>query len=237
MVAILSLYIVSFLLSVLGTRNVAEASLTTTEVKVLLEKIRGDDLRIMRWDASEHTTEQQGKGGCDSLDDVLKIIATSKDEELFAVACEYATFCITDNPTHRAKLASHGPSIHSAIVEMVSSANHQTSAMASHLIYIATFANADNHQGFFRADAVPRLAAIVKESKKENSELTAVQVMWAAAALQNLAASYCATEDDGRCYWHFTRRHDDISITEDSLPLTSDGKAIREEIFTFLLEN
>jgi hypothetical protein len=65
-----------------------------------------------------------------------------------------------------------------------------------------------------------------------------VQVMWTAAALQNLAASYCATLDDGRCYWEWpdvTKTSDATAIDRgaighDSLPLISDGTRARQQI-------
>jgi hypothetical protein len=58
-----------------------------------------------------------------------------------------------------------------------------------------------------------------------------VQAMWAAAALQNLAASYCDTKDDGRCYWDWNSRNDQhVTITSDSLPMVSDGTLIRQRM-------
>ena len=52
--------------------------------------------------------------------------------------------------------------------------------------------------------------------------------MWASAALQNLAASYCHTNMDGRCYWHWTSKSPQLQIIEDSLPLLSDGSTARQ---------
>ena len=50
--------------------------------------------------------------------------------------------------------------------------------------------------------------------------------MWAASALQNLAASYCETED-GTCYWEWTSKDEHIQL-DPSSPLTSDGTAARK---------
>jgi hypothetical protein len=222
------------LLSSFGNNPVVGATLTRTELEGLVQDVRGDDTRIMRWDASEHTAKRQAEGGCDSLPAALDLLTAksvlSADEEVKALACEYATFCITDNPVHRAKLASHGQEIHSAIVKLVTSENPQTSAMASHLIYIATFSNAENHQEFFAAGAVAQLSSVLQNGAKEDSKITPVQIMWAAAALQNLAASYCDTKDDGRCYWFWPKSRDHVVLTKESVSMISSGSSVREAI-------
>jgi len=53
--------------------------------------------------------------------------------------------------------------------------------------------------------------------------------MWAAAALQNLAASYCDT-DDGRCYWRWSSsKENHVILRSSSRPVLSDGSAVRTE--------
>ena len=52
--------------------------------------------------------------------------------------------------------------------------------------------------------------------------------MWAAAALQNLAASYCDTKNDGRCYWGWTGDDSDVVVRTESLPIISDGANARK---------
>jgi len=126
------------------------------------------------------------------------------------------------------------------VVAIVGSGSPLTSAAASHLIYIAAFANERNHQSFIRAGAVQALAdVIVKSTTTKTPPPLAVQSMWAMAALQNLEASYCDTEDNGRCYWAWhagdgdhhndddeTNGHE-LMIGEGSLPLLSDGSSAR----------
>jgi hypothetical protein len=279
--------------------------LTASDLRSLLTDIQGDDHRMVRWDATEHTADRQAsvRGGCDiSLPDVWStllyhdIATTTKNNkekksvspnnmiEVQGLACEYATFCITDNPQHRASLVNH-QGVHQVIVNLVGAGsatgirsasdtssgngssstttndsdidyNQYASAMASHLIYIASFANAANHALFYEAGAVPALAAIVKHSDNHPNHnqgnvggahgkkatgvavttVRPVQIMWAAAALQNLAASYCATPDDGRCYWDWPTTEDGIytaapiQITKDSLPLVTDGSRVRTDM-------
>jgi hypothetical protein len=216
--------------------------LTVTELTALLAVIKGDDYRLMRWDATEYTAIQQATGGCDALPAALRLLATATtttstttngsrssnaSSTLLGLACEYITFCVTDHAGNRATLAQHGPAVYETIVSLLGEQeNTYASAMAAHVVYIASFANADNIQGFYQADAVPALAAVVKDI-----EAAPFQTMWAAAALQNLAASYCATADDGRCYWDWP--YDDtvpahVGLTADSLPVIADGTAVRQ---------
>mmetsp|Transcript_30033 Transcript_30033/g.66522 ORF Transcript_30033/g.66522 Transcript_30033/m.66522 type:complete len:156 (+) Transcript_30033:364-831(+) len=138
----------------------------------------------------------------------------------------------TDNPVNREKLASHGKDIHQRIADLV--ASEKASAIASHLIYIASFANGENQIGFFEAGAVTKLASVIQDSASQGQErhnkITPVQVMWAAAALQNMAASYCDTVDDGRCYWFWPRSRNHLVLTKQSGPVLSSGRPIRRDI-------
>jgi len=221
---LMCIVITSLLLAVIFLTSNAEPTLSVEQLESLVNDIKGDDVRLMRWDATKYTHKRQSHGGCDHLPTALNTIIQSKDDKTQRLACEYATFCITDNPKERAILAQT-QGIHQAVTNLVSSKDAQVSAMASHLIYIGSFANADNHQGFVKAGAVKALAAVCKQTKP-----LAVQAMYAAAALQNLAASYCDTEDDGRCYWYWTEKKDHVVIEEDSLPLVSDGTRVRQEM-------
>lgn len=224
-----SVYLLTLFLASFGSPVVS--TLSRANLENLLADVRGDDYRIVRWDASEHTAERQSAGACDSLPDALdRIIDNAESHEVKAIATEYATFCITDNPTQRQKLASKGPQIYEAIAELIGSTHHKASAAASHLVYIASFANADNHSGFLKAGVVAKLSAVIQDSVKEKSNIIPYQVMWAAAALQNLAASYCNTENNGRCYWEWPKKGDDVVLSEDSLPMVSGGEAARKQM-------
>lgn len=54
-----------------------------------------------------------------------------------------------------------------------------------------------------------------------------VQLMWAMAALQNLAASYCATRHNGRCFWSWDGKKDHVTIEKEAKPVISDGSPVR----------
>lgn len=228
--------------------------LTSSELESLLDAIRGDDFRLVRWNASPHTVQAQHTGGCRALSDALTVIVHGKDEEeeekdaakekeddnkaprktAPGLACEYATFCITDHPDFRATLSQH-PGIYEAVVRLVESPHAHTSASASHLIYIASFANKDNHVGFFRANAIAALRQIIvnddqPKEAQSRSRRRPVEIMWAAAALQNLLASYCDTPRNGRCYWLWHHGKDHVLIDRQSLPVISDGTSMRRVV-------
>ncbi|VEU40430.1 unnamed protein product [Pseudo-nitzschia multistriata] len=202
------------------------------ELGRLIDELRGDDHRLVRWDATKHTRKKQRRGGCDELPRALDAVASEgrgvgASDGHKALACEFATFCITDNPRQRARLGQH-EGIHAAVVGLVASPDVRASAMASHLIYIATFSNAKNHRAFVEHGAVGALGALVKSEASEP-----IQAMWAAAALQNLAASYCDTEGNGRCYWRWDKKALDrpvLVIKNSSLPMISDGSEARRQI-------
>lgn len=243
MLAVASFVFLSFVLMsdssflIQANKQIHRVVLTADELRNLVHDIKGNDNRLMRWDALEHTRARQASGGScdDSLADALStLIVSSHSPEVQGLACEFATFCVTDNPQNRAFLHQHQHEgllhlhLHQAIVNLVGSSDSHASAMACHLIYIASFADAENHQLFYEAGAVPALATIIKDDLKARP----VQTMWAAAALQNLAASYCATQHDGRCYWNWpedTSIHH-VDITEDSLPLLTDGTLVRQDM-------
>lgn len=210
------------------------AAVSNDELAELIRDLKGTDDRIMRWDATKHTAKRQQGGACEKLDqvaaDFIVQAKTQKDDTHWRLACEYATWCITDNPYQRARF-SEQEGIHEAVVKVVSSGSPSASAAASHLIYIATFANERNHQGFFHAGAVQAVADVITSSlskTKKESQPLAVQLMWAMAALQNMEASYCATHDDGRCYWDWDGKHDHVTMDKSSLPMLSDGSPVRQ---------
>ena len=216
-----------------------------TRLQELIDDLRGDDHRLVRWDATKHTRKKQRGGSCDNLPRVVQILTDDHASEAHkAMACEFLTFCLTDNPRMRVIFEKTKTKtkylVYKAIVDLVKSTeNPHASAMAGHLIYSASFANKKNHQGFIKANAVQHLGAIVKDhvmagrGSKNDRQTTKVQVMWAAAALQNLAASYCETEDNGRCFWKWNKQNfeePELKIRSSSQPLLSDGQKARQEI-------
>ena len=217
-----ALTIVLLLISLLVWNSDA-STVSTDELVKLIRDLKGTDERIMRWDASEHTAKLQADGSCSILPQVAELLVKEKDDNRWRLGCEYLTWCITDNPFLRAKF-SEVDGVHKAVVKIVKKGSPQASAAASHLVYIATFANEKNHQSFFKEGAVKALAGVIT-----TKDALAVQLMWAMAALQNLEASYCATRDNGRCYWEW-QGEDHVTIDEHALPMISDGSPIRKAV-------
>lgn len=219
----------------------------------LVSELRGDDVRLFRWDATDHTSEKQNDEklcGRALIQEALTFLVTQKsevpyDHELQAKALEYISLCITDNPTNRAIFASY-PGIHDAIIGLIGKSlsiiepSNEESFVPpalwklAHVIYITTFANADNHQAYINKGAVRLLGQSIKTVVKreivdgrEQLEVDSpIVIMWSAAALANLAASYCNTEDDGRCYWSWNDTG--LEITKEFGSMNSDGSAARE---------
>jgi len=190
----------------------------------------GDDQRILRYDTTKHTDQRQREGGCAMLKNVSAVIPSDQASlEAKGLACEYLTYCITDNPAMRVQFADLG--VHDATVELLEAEKSHTSAMASHLIYISSFANPTNHKTFAKL-AVRPLSRVVVKGSSDLKSVSRHQVMWALAALQNLAASYCDTVNDGRCYWEWNSEETVLSIDNDSLPMVSDGTDVRQAIAT-----
>lgn len=225
-----SLAILLLLLTVFWDGPSSAAALSTDELVELIRDLKGQDDRLMRWDATEHTAERQPTA-CQKLPEAAAMLVQEKDatdndaaDPRRRLACEYATWCITDNPYDRAKFSDQ-PGVHEAVVKILANGSPATSAAAGHLIYIAVFANEKNHQGFFRAGAVEALADVIISGSQKKT--LAVQLMWGMAALQNLFASYCATRHDGRCYWDWPDQKNRLEMQADSLPVISDGRAMR----------
>mmetsp|Transcript_25792 Transcript_25792/g.59280 ORF Transcript_25792/g.59280 Transcript_25792/m.59280 type:complete len:403 (-) Transcript_25792:55-1263(-) len=197
--------------------------LSDDELTDMLENIKGNDNRLFRWDVTPLTVQRRGHGGCTKLPEACQVLqdprATPASKRL---AAEFLTFCLTDAPTQRVRFSRH-EGIHRAVIEMVELKDSAASAMASHLIYSSAFANEKNHQSYIFEGAVEALANVVM-----NPNALTSQIMWASAALQNLAASYCSTADDGRCYWEWTLENSHVQLEEDSLPMISDGIVVRE---------
>ena len=156
-----------------STANTVVYALTSEELKKLLESVKGDDTRLFRWDASEHTAERQAAGDCAQLSDAAKLlISTDSSIDDKKLAAEYATFCITDNPKNRATFGDV-EGIHKAVVDLVGNGDARMSSLASHLVYIATYTNEKNHQTFHQQGAVEALGKVIlnTEASKSTSSL------------------------------------------------------------------
>lgn len=199
-------------------------AITLPELQGWVRELKGNDTRLFRWSADEHTAQQQAEGACDALPQVAQLLEEQDEDDWLIAAADYCILCITDNPRNRA-IFSTAPNIHSIVIRKLVSSPHngKVSALGGQLIYISTFTNERNHQSFFQHGAVPALAKIVM-----NDQAMAVQKMWACSALQNMAASYCETPNSGRCFWEWTTEHTDIQLDGHDSHVFSDGTGVRK---------
>lgn len=204
--------------------------------------------------------------------------ATERKKKM-ALAATVSAWCLTDSPVNRVLFGTYNTTIFESVVrllEVESGRNNydndtlQVVAAAGHLIWIAVYGNSVNHDAFVQAGAVPALGhAIVslsldheamvaaKAPKDENGNFQPVAIMFAAAALQNLAASYCGSavvvngtilsieelgedfdgeQDDPCCYWDWELVNNNknnnnnthrLAIASDSGRVQIDGSSVR----------
>jgi hypothetical protein len=188
-----------------------------------IQNLRQDDNRLVVVSVGSPTSKVQRNGGCDHLAEALDLLRNKKiSDETKAKVAQFGVLCVTDNADNRAIL-SKVIGIHKALVKLVQSSDSDAAAAACNLIYISSFSNKENHQGFINARAVDVLSTAIK-SPQSRPHTT----MWACAALANLAASYCAGTKDGRCYWDWKENRSYVTIGKSSLPLDSDGLNVRK---------
>jgi hypothetical protein len=136
-----------------------------------------------------------------------KVSTKEKNKGIYII-----TTCVIEHPKNREEIGKYGESIIlQTLIDMLSVTvldeddnNHQSkidgSALAAEAIWILSFNNAHNHEYFLSNGAISALSSLIQY---ENEDLMVhLANMWAAAALQNLAASYCRT-GSGHCWWEY----------------------------------
>jgi hypothetical protein len=189
--------------------------LSLETLKDVAEYLRAGDMSLVKPGPSDKTWERQTSDACGSyLDQAYHILATSKSEHIKTEAVQVITLCTTDRPKNRARLTTVVKDVPAAIVSLLApSSSYVSKAAAAECIWISSFSSRTNFDALVEAGAVERLSnVIIKDECKKDACFVAK--MWAAAALQNLAAAYC---DSGRCHWEWTKmkknkRHE-IAIT------------------------
>lgn len=135
-----------------------------------------------------------------------------------AKAAEAVTLLVTDHPANRARIGGT-PGVIEALVGLADRAwrnalaydsgclEEQTQAAflaceaACEALWILAFNSPANHAAILRTRAIAVLASIVTARDMLGLSTPPRAALWAAAALQNLAASYC----DGVCRWQWER--------------------------------
>lgn len=207
--------------------------LSTTEAAMDMTKavvdLTAGDPRLVRYDATEGTTAKQIEL-CDSvMPEAIQILSNNKKKnDMMIPSIQALVLCITDVPKNRETFAN-AKGIHNTLLKHLETAVKQsddrTIASIGNLIWISTYGNAKNHQGF-----APAVKPLAQAFLLQN--IQPVARMWTAAALQNLAASYCHNPedpDDPGCYWDYQNDTDEhVSINkEESGDMFIDATSVR----------
>ena len=162
-----------------------------------------------------------------------------------AKAAEAVTLFVADSPPNRARFGA-APGVLAALVALVdrawrdavaydpevsaphTDAKFDAAEAAAEAIWILSFNSPSNHRRLVRElGAVEALAGMVTARDALGVRTPSRAAMWAMAALQNLAASYCNTLD-GRCTWRYVRGAP--SRLEATTEITIDAEEARQRI-------
>ena len=204
----------------------AAASINVEELERRVKHLKANDDRLVRFNAEEATVEARDEeNGCDGWLELVNELSKTTDRKAQILLCDLVTLCVIDHPANRAAFSKLS-NIHKTIVDLAGDLEYpEVASLAAHVIYATSFANKENHQAYLEKDAVATLSSVCV-----NENARPIQQMWAAAALQNLAADYCDTKGDGRCYWIWDDDKDELVVELESLPVISSGRAAREEM-------
>lgn len=194
-----------------------------------------EDRRLVRYDATDHTKKQQQESehcGKKMMKKVLKeISSTKKRSDSTADAIELLTWCITDNSENRAMLNGEAK-FFAALKQYI-----PEYPVAAQLVWIASYNDKSNHEAFLSNDYVPALVEVIMaaDAGTFSTKYTPLHIMWSAAALQNLAASYCKdnTESKGKCVWDWgdnASQHVVLDTNRDGNTLSIDSSNVRQSI-------
>ena len=147
--------------------------------------LRAGDERLVRPSPTSATAARQAEVSAELAAVLTAVRADDVAPETVAVL-HLAT---TDNPSHRTLIGT-APGVIDTLVRLLAGPP-EVAEEAAEAAWILAFNHPQNHAALLTAGAVKALAELFLRDVSERAS------MWAAAALQNLAASYC----NGRCSW------------------------------------
>ncbi len=149
-----------------------------------------------------------------SLEDQLKIV-------------KIMTLCSSENPGFRKAIGTYNNSTSLQTIVSLLDKGGEAAAVAAESIWILSFNDKHNHYYFVDNGAIPKMTKIIEQRRGDRDHYAILSAMWSAAALQNLAASYCGTES-GHCWWEFDN-HEGLHLHPES-PLVINGSIAAEKI-------
>lgn len=213
--------------------------LELSDLQQLSQTLRGNDDRLIRQSPTEDTTRIQGIVCHSAIPSLVKTLVNSTQPlAVRGEAADVLHLCTTNNPSNRAKIGTvnsgkvfdgikeliHAsmktwnatmPMVDSGRVEVYRTMDlvGKTVAQAAEAVWILSFNNERNQDLFFQAGIVDELVRTIQTCPIHFGHVSPCSeaVMWSLAALQNMAASYCDTED-GTCGWKRRRRSQDLFL-------------------------
>jgi len=216
--------------------------------------LRGEDDRLVRYNVPDEDSQYRQKEICttkyleavmDTFSNLTSSIDSSFSEPTYrkiGLCLQILTLCATNNHGTRNRIGQYkdGDTL-GHIVKMIHHPFTQTfppssettlldialrtSAYASESVWILSF-NSPNHDVFVDADGVMALRSVIVSAY--HSPSINVAKMWALAALQNLAASYCHSPT-GHCRWYYDQETYTVKLHLKT-PLFIDGNKARVQI-------
>jgi hypothetical protein len=160
--------------------------------------------------------------------------------KLRTLAAEVLTLCTTDNPTNRKAIAEL-EEVHISLKHLLDEGlklwkegetadDHakmdfgaQAMGYAAQAVWILAYNDETNIQKFTASGIIDSLLYVMngcdidfdEAEEKGYQEECSFAVMWTLAALQNLAATYCETED-GQCTYVWNHNHNMLELSQDT---------------------
>jgi hypothetical protein len=236
--------------------------LELTDLKEVHKKLRAGDIRLIRPSPTAETAAAQRKTCPSMIPSLVETVRSSSDMKARGEAAEVLALCTTDNPTNRAEIGTANKGqVFDAVSDLFNSSMAlwnstkidgklkssdrkgekiragvaKVLAQAAEAVWILSYNNERNQEGFFDAGMVDLLMMTIKACPVYFSRDGACSetVMWALAALQNLAASYCDSED-GTCDWQVSEKLD-LKLPEGVKSVTKVDEKVRAKMFEYLL--
>lgn len=232
------------------------AVLTIDDLDEGIADLRYGDQRLIRYNVPSEEAEERQEEFCSKhLETLFLMLSTrfnvtkgSVPLNIQTKVVQLLTLCSSEHPEFRQQIGSFNDSIVlRAILSMLEEGDPSIHAVVGEAIWILSFNNEHNHSFLTTNHAIAKIASTFVESTKdlESDEISdddkaayTLAIMWIAAALQNLAASYCAT-DSGHCWWEYGVEDNEevgeeggLYLNEES-PLVIDGSGAAEFIAKF----
>ena len=177
---------------------------------------------------SDLTWVRQEKLCSQHLEPLMETLATSFDDganlslEYQTKLVQLVTLCSSENPDRRHFIGHFQDSVVlKAIVSLLDEDKDSVTAVVGDSIWILSFADMHNRD-FFVENAIEKMASILveranalKNDEADDKSAASLAVMWMAAALQNLAASYCDTES-AHCWWEYEHPEEELPVGEET---------------------